>query len=844
MANLSNYRANFTDVGGVAMYHQDVTTPLLSVNGKDYLRSGQFVPYASKYATAVARGLGVSGRVDTVATFGGIYKPGDTRRSYVAYAAGKVCRITPIYGASGTYSVAPVDGTAPTGPSLITLPSHEEVGLLRPNVDTGSEIISPPFYLNDSSKWACVAMSGSADSDDSTAATDASSALMAPYLLTSPDGLYWTNAGACGEYKSYSTIAENRIINVCATQVGNVVNVIIKYFTTAAPYLGGAFGSLATTNSSGRVVSHSSVSYTGAGGPTGANQYLNTNHFIASLSPTLTYGIYGYNATLAYFRAVDGTTCANNVLEVAYNSSDILAVVSCIPNASNAAYPDAFVLLTDGTSAVLAAVNQDASAPSNNVAFIPALSSPTSSVVYSTVNLAGANTKIEGYTRSNGSYILKVIKGGADTYTYGITSAGVVTEYANARTIGTADFLSLSENYYTSGRVYDNYLVFKTAGVQQYSTLNLSTGTIGDYLTSTSYFSDFTVTGRDFSSLLYESSTSRFVAVCGSPAANLQSIYTIDAADYNAKNLRYFATASGSPITTAAGLKQVSDGNTTIFTGFGNNNKLLYSSNKGVSWTEVTLSGLTTVYDITYYSGKYVAVGVGSTGNFAHSTDLASWTLGTINAVGTALGVLYTSGTKLLVGNATNFVYYSSNGTTWTASASNIGASQRSSMVREGSTTYLFKSTASSPYRVNKYTSSDDGVTWSAASVVTNISLTASTWSLRNFEKHGTKWHCLVGNTLVGGSENSGIVLETSDFTTFTAVPLAITLPDEEVVAMQMYQNAGTLYLAVSNYSTSTAKVCQVAGLTLFKIKSTTPDYVGTFGEISFNNQIGYVRLS
>jgi hypothetical protein len=97
-------------------------------------------------------------------------------------------------------------------------------------------------------------------------------------------------------------------------------------------------------------------------------------------------------------------------------------------------------------------------------------------------------------------------------------------------------------------------------------------------------------------------------------------------------------------------------------------------STDGISWTAVTDStfGTSTIYGITYASGKFVAVG--ASGKMAYSTNGTTWTAVTTSTFSsTVYGITYggTSGKEkfIAVGNSGISSYqiaYSTDGVTWT----------------------------------------------------------------------------------------------------------------------------------------------------------------------------------
>ena len=102
--------------------------------------------------------------------------------------------------------------------------------------------------------------------------------------------------------------------------------------------------------------------------------------------------------------------------------------------------------------------------------------------------------------------------------------------------------------------------------------------------------------------------------------------------------------------------------------------KIAYSTN-GTSWTAVTNStfGTSTIYGITYGAGKFVAVGAG--GKMAYSTNGTSWTAVTDSkfSTDTIYGITYggPSGKEkfIAVGNSgfsSHQIAYSTDGVTWT----------------------------------------------------------------------------------------------------------------------------------------------------------------------------------
>ena len=150
-----------------------------------------------------------------------------------------------------------------------------------------------------------------------------------------------------------------------------------------------------------------------------------------------------------------------------------------------------------------------------------------------------------------------------------------------------------------------------------------------------------------------------------------------------------------------------------------------YSSN-GASWSNVTDTtfGTSSIRDVAYGSGRYVAVG--ESGKMATSTNGTTWTAVTNSTFGTSTiyGITYGDSKFVAVG-ADGKMAYSINGTTWTAVTNSDsttingitygGAIGKEQFIAVGSSTYIAYST--------------DGVTWTkVSSGYYSVDLKRITW--------------------------------------------------------------------------------------------------------------------
>jgi hypothetical protein len=311
-----------------------------------------------------------------------------------------------------------------------------------------------------------------------------------------------------------------------------------------------------------------------------------------------------------------------------------------------------------------------------------------------------------------------------------------------------------------------------------------------------------------------------------------------------APDLKYLGPTATSPVTLQGEFKRLSDPSSTIVhipraTGV---NRILYSSNNGDTWAEATISAVGNVRDIEYIAGRFVVCGAPNTTNYAHAASLGgTWTAGTINSSARTVHRMFNTGTALIAVNDSGAAYRSTTGTAWTVcSGTNVFGD--SSYAKVGTTHYVF--TNANAVRVSRQQSTDDGVTWSAATTLSLVVLANQIpYKIVPFN---SKFYFVLG--IPSSNLCTADIFETSDFTTITEVPRAFAmeattyLPGPVAMGTSLYHLVPTK--EVQNSGGGTAQV-PLMGTLISKLASSaaTPSFVGCSEGVIQGNMVGYLRI-
>lgn len=317
---------------------------------------------------------------------------------------------------------------------------------------------------------------------------------------------------------------------------------------------------------------------------------------------------------------------------------------------------------------------------------------------------------------------------------------------------------------------------------------------------------------------------------------------SVISADYQSEDLKWWNSTSGVPITTLSRLKIVNGKLfVTNLTGYGG---VLYS-NDGLTWTQAPITGLTALYDIEYLGGKYVASGVGgATSNVYYSSDLATWSASAaIGSVSVPLQQAFNTGSSIIIQPFNSAARRTTDGTAYSTVATlpSTPTGGSSSYYVEGTTSYLFMHTATTS-GVRKFTSTDNGVTWS--NTATNIkAIGNSTYPVpHSIYKFGATYYCIIGIRKYNDIGAEYGVYTSTDLVTFSpiATPVDSSINSSDDYATIFLDINGTLILSASttsNYNYAQNSLWVV-------LEGTTGGYIGTQEIVPGTGESAFVRIA
>jgi len=171
-----------------------------------------------------------------------------------------------------------------------------------------------------------------------------------------------------------------------------------------------------------------------------------------------------------------------------------------------------------------------------------------------------------------------------------------------------------------------------------------------------------------------------------------------------------------------------------------------YSTNFGATWSAGVIPA-GTYTSMTYGTGRFVAVGLGTTAAF--STDGISWTASTLPASTTWSSITYGNGLFVAVSSTLAVTAYSVNGSVWYGSNLTIAAN----FVKYGQGVFLAVTTGNNIAYV-----SEDGASWKVKSVSSSnystlgFGFTASNAAGKFLAFHGAS----AGSVIVAGTKTKG----------------------------------------------------------------------------------------
>lgn len=852
MGNLSTYRASGLPVGSVTMMHKQTQQSLIVDNGAEFLRTGEYVPYQAKYATAAARGffsvsggniydLGVSGQA-SLGHFG-VNEPNQAFKM-LAYAKGFLGylttdeRVRETKGVDTVYYFKSASGPEQLeNPIIVRTPKHTDVGL-----DGSFELvqwmyrtISAPAWSDYAGRWFCVAASNLGSLQiNSTVTTRAQNAAL--YLLSSIDGVSWENRGLIHTAHNLVVNLPNvtQLNSIALCPLGNSVHIFESRYDFPST---NSFASVTIVeiDNFGNIEGISGAVQTSLA--SGTNGAMGHNLVASPLSAStgyVHYPLYSVTnmATLAFLDTI-GT----------YNSGVQTGNYALSPAAENfnSQHCGLFQMATNGTTVV----GYCNSGTSQTIFRLTDVTNVRNTAVSTTTPTTAAGTFIGPYIGWTGQNYLVSVGDPSVTTTsvqYRIAPDAISAPTTLTNLTAWTDAALYYQSSVENSRVYKNHVLY----------INASTNWVAGNI-ATNATTDFTavaagagrVPPRYISSVIPADGTNVLIARGCDASAMPATIAKYDlAAPHITPDLKYLGTST-CPVTVFGEFKRLTDPSNTIVhvPRTGTINRVLYSSNNGDTWAEATISAVTNVRDVDYIAGRYVVVGSPNTTNYAHATSLGgTWTAGTINSSAVTLHRLYNTGTALIAVNSTGNPYRSTTGTAWTV-CSGTAVNGESSYAKIGTTHYLFVNASAA--RISRHQSTDDGVTWSAA---TTLSLVVSTGQIPyKITSFNNKFYFVLGvpNTAVCSAD----VFETADFTTITETPRAhlaeasTYLPGPVAVGTSLYHILPRY--EVQNGSLVGSSNSFVNGTLISKLASSasTPSFIGCSEGVIQGNMVGYLRI-
>jgi hypothetical protein len=156
------------------------------------------------------------------------------------------------------------------------------------------------------------------------------------------------------------------------------------------------------------------------------------------------------------------------------------------------------------------------------------------------------------------------------------------------------------------------------------------------------------------------------------------------------------------------------------------NQGLKYSSNQGSSYTTITDANLDYPTDVVW-NGTYYVVGLNDgcgTPGFAYSTNLSTWTR--VNGGTADYNNIAASGSTVILLRSNGGSYYTTNGTSWTVGGSWGSANLGSSIISNNAGTFVAVGRTVASTAPGIATSTNNGVTWTARTVPSNIPTSAA----------------------------------------------------------------------------------------------------------------------
>jgi hypothetical protein len=259
-------------------------------------------------------------------------------------------------------------------------------------------------------------------------------------------------------------------------------------------------------------------------------------------------------------------------------------------------------------------------------------------------------------------------------------------------------------------------------------------------------------------------------------------------------------------------------------------NKVYSYSTDGINWTQVTVPATCgKIYDISYIGGKYVfTTSGGSTHNFFYTTDHITLTPGLITVVANYYKLVVTGSTMTALPGAGNLnLYTSTDGVAWSSGAifGDTSTTIRA-IVNHNSTWYVYRSN-NSYYDFKVYTSSN-GTTWTASATSIKFPYYKIPYQAISFNN---KIYLLMVDSFSMPSD----VYSTTDGITLTPVPM----PPSFNQFTSDSNSADKTFMYVENN-----KLMINSGPYVTVIDSTDgASYVGSQNTIESPGAIGYIRI-
>lgn len=766
-------------IGSIVNVADSVTDDLITLGSAEFLKTGKAVPYQTKYSKAAAVGLGSTiWGTSANALFGGSSGQYENIKIFAKGAVGYLRLLTTgSHSTPGAYLFTNRIGVGLSSPELIQYPPVPDA-----TIGEGTLRRTQPVYCSASNVWAFLETYNTVRY---TGTTNNSQYFV--NLYTSVDGINW-NELSIANFSGPSNVTTAIAPGLTAT----ASSVIVMFNQEPNSSTSGIIYKVRLDNS-GRIIESTNITSILGGGwawpSTSANGY-------AVVGPDEGY-IRAYNGGSAVWRTLIFTDAGyyNHIMQsasegaITWDKSTsgtlVLATHQTSGNGHLGYGPSLVAMYANST---ISTINSD--------------DSPS----YTSVNIVFTGTYFVYSGRSVSSLF---IKWSTDGQTWTSPASSV------------SSFNSLE--YGSGGTVFKNRVLFNTNSNANTVVVTMASNTqegtqapLGQYLAETGNLQDL---------VSFNSKNLGLIE---------QAVVEVDA-NFANTTLLWWNSTNNTPINTNSRFKVV---NSRLFVISPNTNSVLTSTD-GSIWSVITVTGLASVRDIVFTNAKWYACGGNGTDNVVNSTDLVTWVASTdVISASTYVNKLIASGTALIAVSPDGLRRSTDYGVTWNTMTitPTLNGSSASTFV-DGGNIHIFCSPSAQGF-VTKYTSSDNGATWSTTA--TNIPYLrggASNLSYvpHNITKVGTRYYAIIGPDASDDYEvNMAGLYITDDLINFKSV----------TVAGEYSPSSSSQEVPGSIFTTLAGVTMFSSGNSMVVLGGSGNGYVGAQNRVTGPGYNGYVRIA